>query len=37
VLLRFVRGIMPANPDDNPVSREQREIFHIEAPDFSKP
>jgi len=28
---RFMRDIMPANPDDSPVSRELREIFHIEA------
>jgi len=29
---RFMREIMPANPDDSPVSRELREIFHIESP-----
>jgi L-rhamnose mutarotase len=23
--------IMPANPDDSPVSRPLREVFHIEA------
>jgi L-rhamnose mutarotase len=28
---RFMREIMPANPDDSPVSRELREVFHIEA------
>lgn len=25
-----MREIMPANPDDSPVSRELREVFHIE-------
>jgi L-rhamnose mutarotase len=33
---RFMREIMPANPDDSPVSRELREVFHLEAPHFSK-
>jgi L-rhamnose mutarotase len=28
---RFMREIMPANPDNSPVSRELREVFHIEA------
>ena len=28
---RFMREIMPANPDDSPVSRELREVFHLEA------
>ena len=28
---QFMRDIMPANPDDSPVSRELREVFHIEA------
>jgi L-rhamnose mutarotase len=28
----FMKEIMPANPDDSPVSRELREVFHIEAP-----
>jgi L-rhamnose mutarotase len=27
---RFMREIMPANPDDSPISRELREVFHIE-------
>lgn len=27
---RFMRDIMPANPDDSPVSRELREVFHLE-------
>jgi L-rhamnose mutarotase len=26
---RFMRDIMPVNPDDSPVSRELREVFHI--------
>jgi L-rhamnose mutarotase len=29
---RFMRDVMPANPDDRPVSREIREVFHIERP-----
>lgn len=29
---RHMRDIMPANADDSPVSRELREVFHIEAP-----
>src|SRR5262245_23161970 len=29
---RFMRDIMPANPDDSPLSRELREVFHIERP-----
>lgn len=29
---RHMREIMPANPDDSPVSRELREVFHIQAP-----
>jgi L-rhamnose mutarotase len=28
---RFMREVMPANPDDSPVSRELREVFHIEG------
>jgi len=28
---RHMREIMPSNPDDSPVSRELREVFHIEA------
>src|SRR2546423_44545 len=31
---RFMREIMPANADDSPVSRELREVFHIEGPTF---
>ncbi|HSI15980.1 MAG TPA: L-rhamnose mutarotase [Chthoniobacter sp.] len=30
---RFMREIMPTNPDDSPVSQELREVFHMEAPD----
>ncbi len=26
---RHMREIMPANPDDSPVSRELREVFHL--------
>jgi len=28
-----MREIMPANPDDSPVSRELREVFHIRKDD----
>jgi len=28
---RHMRDLMPANADDSPVSRELREVFHIEA------
>jgi L-rhamnose mutarotase len=28
---RHMREIMPANPDDSPVSRELREVFHIDS------
>ena len=28
---RHMRELMPSNPDDSPVSRELREVFHIEA------
>jgi L-rhamnose mutarotase len=28
---RHMREIMPANPDDSPVSRELREVFHLES------
>jgi L-rhamnose mutarotase len=28
---RHMREIMPSNPDDSPVSRELREVFHMEA------
>src|SRR5262245_13203648 len=27
---KHMRDIMPANPDDSPVSKELREVFHIE-------
>jgi len=27
---RYMRGIMPANDDDSPVSRELQEVFHLE-------
>jgi L-rhamnose mutarotase len=27
---RHMKEIMPANPDDSPVSRELREVFHLE-------
>lgn len=31
-----MRELMPANPDDSPVSLELREVFHVEAgPDRS--
>ena len=26
---RWMREVMPANPDDSPVSRELREVFHL--------
>jgi L-rhamnose mutarotase len=29
---RFMREIMTVNGDDSPVSRELREVFHLEAP-----
>ena len=28
---RHMREIMPSNPDDRPVSRELREVFHLRA------
>lgn len=28
---KFMREVMPANPDDSPVSSELREVFHIEG------
>ena len=28
---RYMREIMPSNPDDSPVSRELREVFHIDG------
>ena len=27
---RHMREIMPANPDDSPVARDLREVFHVE-------
>jgi L-rhamnose mutarotase len=30
---RHMRDIMPANPDDSPVSRPLREVFHLQPPD----
>lgn len=27
---RYMRDLMPANPDDNPVSRQLREVFHLD-------
>jgi L-rhamnose mutarotase len=29
---RSMRELMPANPDDSPVARDLREVFHLEAP-----
>jgi L-rhamnose mutarotase len=28
---RFMRDVMPSNPDGSPVSRDLREVFHLEA------
>ena len=28
---RYMRELMPSNPDDSPVSEELREVFHIEC------
>lgn len=28
---RHMKEIMPSNPDDSPLSRELREVFHIEG------
>jgi L-rhamnose mutarotase len=28
---RHMKEVMPANPDDSPVSSELREVFHIES------
>lgn len=28
---RHMREIMPANPDDSPVTRDLREVFHLDA------
>jgi L-rhamnose mutarotase len=30
---RFMRAIMPSEPDDRPVSRGLREVFHLDAGD----
>lgn len=27
---RYMRDVMPANADDSPISRECREVFHVE-------
>jgi L-rhamnose mutarotase len=32
-----MKEVMPANPDESPVSRELREVFHIEAEGVRKP
>ena len=29
---QYMRDMMPANPDASPVSRDLREVFHIERP-----
>ena len=29
---RHMRELMPSNPDDSPISRDLREVFHIEQP-----
>jgi L-rhamnose mutarotase len=29
---RYMRELMPSNPDDSPVSRDLREVFHIGQP-----
>ena len=34
---RFMREVMPANPDDSPVSRELGEVFHIEGGPSRRP
>ena len=33
---RFMREMMPVNPDNSPISRELREVFHIEASNYPK-
>jgi len=30
---RHMRELMPSNPDDSPISRDLREVFHIERSD----
>ena len=27
---RFMREVMPTNPDDSPVTRDLREVFHVD-------
>ena len=27
---RHMRGLMPSNPDDSPISRDLREVFHVD-------
>ncbi|MFN8091745.1 MAG: L-rhamnose mutarotase [Vicinamibacteria bacterium] len=34
---RHMRELMPSNPDDSPVSRELREVFHIERAAGARP
>jgi len=34
---RHMREIMPSNPDDSPVSRELRPVFHIEGGGVKRP
>jgi len=29
---RHMQDLMPSNPDSSPVSRDLREVFHLEAP-----
>ena len=32
----YMKDIMPANPDNSPVSIELKEVFHLEAPSHRK-
>jgi L-rhamnose mutarotase len=34
---RHMREIMPSNPDDSPISRELRPVFHIEGGGAGRP
>jgi L-rhamnose mutarotase len=34
---RHMRDVMPANPDASPVSRDLREVFHIERAALNAP
>ena len=34
---RHMREIMPANDDDSPISRDLREVFHLDASEASPP